>query len=523
VFGKKLIARDFDTARQFARECNMDALTMDGDEVNRKGALEGGFHDERRSKLKAYLGIVESKSKLDDAVQRQAKAQASSLEVDTDVAKVMGEIQKEEAKRANLKMQSAQTALELKQAAQDLSALEERLQKDKTDRLPAMKLELEALEAQADSYRNEMGTALQQSLSAADAKLLAELKVTSVELVQAAEAATKAFEEASVERQRLQSLLKDNLLLQRSEIQEKLSSAGGDGLGGDVDVGERALQLEQKRKELVVVSKEADNAAEAIRLHDKAALELKETIRKTKKLLDELKNKESRDAEELANAERQTEKQLNKRSMLVQKRDDSMRKIQQLGSLPAAELDEFAGDSAKELMKKLKKVNNDLTKYSHVNKKALDQYVNFSEQREGLLERKKELDKGAVAIEELITALDRQKEEAILRTFKGVSKHFSEVFKELVPQGKGQLIMRTSADAGDDDDDQAEDTQGSSSLSSSSGPRVHEFEGVQVIFSLQFIMLLCYYFIILYLLFNPVLFSNSSRCEFRLLLLVKCI
>lgn len=128
----------------------MDALTMDGDEVNRKGALEGGFHDERRSKLKAYLGIVESKAKLDDATKRQQKVQSASLEVDTAVAKVMGEIQREEAKRANLKMSSSQMALELKQANEDLATLEERLQKDQTERLPAMRIELEALQAQVN-------------------------------------------------------------------------------------------------------------------------------------------------------------------------------------------------------------------------------------------------------------------------------------------------------------------------------------------------------------------------------------
>lgn len=56
--------------------------------------------------------------------------------------------------------------------------------------------------------------------------------------------------------------------------------------------------------------------------------------------------------------------------------------IQQLGSLPAQELEAYAAESVRDLMKKLHKTNQQLTKYSHVNKKALDQYVNFSEQRE---------------------------------------------------------------------------------------------------------------------------------------------
>jgi len=47
-----------------------------------------------------------------------------------------------------------------------------------------------------------------------------------------------------------------------------------------------------------------------------------------------------------------------------------------------------------QLWKKLRQCNEELKKYSHVNKKALDQFVNFSEQKEKLMKRKDELDKG---------------------------------------------------------------------------------------------------------------------------------
>lgn len=44
-----------------------------------------------------------------------------------------------------------------------------------------------------------------------------------------------------------------------------------------------------------------------------------------------------------------------------------------------------------QLFKKLEQCNEELKKYSHVNKKALDQFVNFSEQKEKLIQRKEEL------------------------------------------------------------------------------------------------------------------------------------
>jgi structural maintenance of chromosome 3 (chondroitin sulfate proteoglycan 6) len=60
-------------------------------------------------------------------------------------------------------------------------------------------------------------------------------------------------------------------------------------------------------------------------------------------------------------------------------------------------------------------------------------------------------------VKELIESLDRKKDEAINRTFRGVSAHFKDVFKELVPNGAGELIMRTAMDEGESDDEDEKD------------------------------------------------------------------
>jgi len=146
--------------------------------------------------------------------------------------------------------------------------------------------------------------------------------------------------------------------------------------------------------------------------------------------------------------------------MNTAKRDSYMRMIQDLGSLPPpAELKNHQNKSISDLDKELERVNKKLKKYSHVNKKAFDQYVNFSEQRESLIRRKEELDRGAEKVKELVESLDRKKDEAINRTFRGVSKHFAEVFKELVPLGAGELIMRTAMDEGGEGNDEVTDEE----------------------------------------------------------------
>lgn len=73
--------------------------------------------------------------------------------------------------------------------------------------------------------------------------------------------------------------------------------------------------------------------------------------------------------------------------------------------------------------------------------------------------------------------LNDYQEEAILRTFRGVSHHFSEVFSELVPGGEGKLIMRTTGDettGGEELDEGTGTGTGSGSISLS------VFQGVQV-------------------------------------------
>mgnify|MGYP001258088725 CR=1 FL=1 len=97
-------------------------------------------------------------------------------------------------------------------------------------------------------------------------------------------------------------------------------------------------------------------------------------------------------------------------------------------------------------MKKLQKVNEGLKKFAHVNKKAFEQYSNFTKQRDTLITRREELDKSAQSIQDLVQVLDQRKDEAIERTFKQVAKNFEEVFEKLVPAGRGRLIIQRRID-----------------------------------------------------------------------------
>uniref|UniRef100_M1A5I1 Structural maintenance of chromosome n=1 Tax=Solanum tuberosum TaxID=4113 RepID=M1A5I1_SOLTU len=128
----------------------------------------------------------------------------------------------------------------------------------------------------------------------------------------------------------------------------------------------------------------------------------------------------------------------------------------------------------------LHKCNEQLQQFSHVNKKALDQYVNFTEQREELQRRQAELDAGDEKIKELISVLDMRKDESIERTFKGVAKHFREVFSQLVQGGHGFLVMMKKKDGEEDDNDPDDDEPRADAEG-----RVEKYIGVKVSFTGQ--------------------------------------
>lgn len=51
VFGKAVICANLDIADRCARNYGLNAVTMDGDRVGKRGEMTGGYHDRRKSRL----------------------------------------------------------------------------------------------------------------------------------------------------------------------------------------------------------------------------------------------------------------------------------------------------------------------------------------------------------------------------------------------------------------------------------------------------------------------------------------
>lgn len=432
VFAKTLICRDLDVATNLSRTSNLNCVTMDGDTVNKKGALSGGYHDQRRSRLGAMKGIKELTKQCNAKREESSKLKDQLQELDQEISKVLGEFEKQEAKRTHLREQSRQVLRDLSELRDELSTAQQSLEQRRLA-VAAIEEGLSGLQKTAEDLRAEKGTEMLSQLTSQEQSSLQRLDPQLRAKKEEAVSVRERRMEADARVKELEARLKNNLVRQRDRHKQATDT---------LDVAATEEALASRRAESTAAEAHAadlDTRLKDIDVRISTAGSRTEELKAEEEKLRVLTRDDSR---RLQDDSKEMEKLLGWRSVLQQRKDDAVRKIRELGSLPAEAFEKYRGKASTELHRLLAKTNEKLKQYAHVNKKALDQYVGFSEEKEVLTKRVEELNKAHEKIQELLSVLDQRKDECIERTFKQVAIKFREVFSELVPSGKGQLVMQ---------------------------------------------------------------------------------
>lgn len=459
VFGKTLICRNMETATQIARTQNLDCITLEGDQVSRRGALTGGYYDMRRSRLDLQKGKMEYQQKL--AVQeREYQEHKQKLEaVETKINNLVSEMQKMETRNSKNKDTFDKMRADLRLMTEEKQAIEKSMSSKETS-VASLKASLETMQGSAASLNEELGSDLLSQLSVEDQREVDYLNDQIKNLTQQNKEALTERIRLEGEKNKLENLLHNNLMKKRDRVLHDLQ---------EVSVADRRHKLEQYQTELEQEDEKLTNFKEQTKELDAQLEKMNKEQKEMQSNLENWRAKEKEYQDKISDDAKDLEKMTNKQSLLLKKKDECMKKIRELGSLPSDAFEKYQSFNLKQLFKKLENCNQELKRYSHVNKKALDQFVNFSDQKEKLIKRKEELDSAHQSILDLMNSLDQRKYEAIQLTFKQVSKYFSEIFKKLAPQGHAQLVMKK----GDTDQGEEEDSQ-------DSVPLVEQFTGVGI-------------------------------------------
>ncbi|XP_068651739.1 structural maintenance of chromosomes protein 3-like [Aristolochia californica] len=447
VFGRTAICRNLDVATKVARTDNLDCITLEGDQVSKKGGMTGGFYDDRRSKLKFIKIIKQNTKSISSKEDELLKVRNSLQEIDQKITRLVSEQQKFEARRNHDKSELEQLKQDIALATKQKESTSKALEK-KEKLLANAHNHIEQLKASVATKKAEMGTELIDHLTPEEKELLSRLNPEITELKERFIACKTNRIETETRKTELEANLSTNLVKRQQELESIVNSADSGTLPAEADL---------KRQELRDAKASLDETTQQLKSVAERLENLTRRTREIRKEKDELKAIEDDYQQSIQDEGKDLEQLLNKRKVLLARQEEYTKKIRDLGSLPSDAFETYRRKNIKELQKMLHKCNEQLQQFSHVNRKALDQYISFTEQREELQKRQAELDAGDEKIRELISVLDQRKDESIERTFKGVARHFREAFSELVQGGHGYLVMMKKKDGAPGDDDNDED------------------------------------------------------------------
>lgn len=447
VFSRTVICRDLDVATNVARANGLNCITLEGDQVSKNGGMTGGFYDPRRSKLMFISIIKKNESSIQKKKDELEKISKELQDIDREINNLVSKQQRLDAEHGHMKSELEHLKQDIANAFKQKQSISRALEK-KGKLLGNAHTQIDQIRAGIAMKKAEMGTDLVDQLTAEEKDLLSRLNPEITELKEKLLSSTTSRIEIETRKEELETNLSTNLVRRQQELEAIIMSADSGTLPMEADL--KRQEWEDSNGTVVELMKQLNQVLQSIDEYTKK-------IKSNRNEKDRIKTTEEEYERTLLDEAKELENLLNKRNLLLSKQDDCKKKFRDLGSLPSDAIERFKKKSIKELVKILHKSNEELKQFSHVNKKALDQYMNFTEQREQLQKRRAELDAGDQKIRELISVLDQRKDESIERTFKGVARNFREVFSELVQGGHGYLVMMKKKEGEPENDENEED------------------------------------------------------------------
>jgi len=450
VFARTIICPNLEVASSYVKSHGVNAITLDGDRIERKGAMTGGHHDPSRSRLDAVrnVALLQEAYGSESSRQEQIKQEIDSL--DQNITAFAGERQQLESRSQRMLQSRKVIQQELDLLREEKASCQQRSynlqlsQEQLTRELSTCLVKRNALQA-------ELQTPLRRGLqSEGKAQLKSLTSIADRQEKQVAEMVAQINEmtnkkqmleielNGKLKRDREVIVTQLELMEEGSSFSQEMAELGG---GNVQSIATRKKQLNQTKKQLTDRQKVLDRLEQQV-------IGLQADIEKLNVQKDQAERLVAEEARKIDKQDKTFNKISAKMREYSSRKEEAERKIRELGVVPGdANNNKFTGMTAEKIFKQLHTINAALKKFSNVNKRAVEHYDSFTKQRDQLLERQQDLEKSSESIEELIDTLDMRKDEAIDRTFKQVGKNFAEIFEKLVPMGKGKLIMQSKIDA----------------------------------------------------------------------------
>lgn len=169
VFGKTCVCKDLTVAAAYVRSHNLNTITLDGDKVDRKGALTGGYHDVRRSRIEGVRAVTSWMDKYERDNQRLQEAKVEISKLEQEITGIVGKMQVLNNQRSTAQASREPLLQEAAKLEEERQQLKERISKVHMDG-NELDLEIASLAQRLKDYEKELASPMADQLSPAEVK-----------------------------------------------------------------------------------------------------------------------------------------------------------------------------------------------------------------------------------------------------------------------------------------------------------------------------------------------------------------
>jgi len=174
VFGKTCVCKELTMAAAYVKSHGINTITLDGDKVDRRGALTGGYHDVRRSRIEAIKSVTTCRGKYDGSKAKSQEVKTATSRLEHDITQIGGKITVAMGQLNQIKDSRDRLVEEGNTLSQKKDRLKDRTEKSEVD-IQELETELTELRTKIESYAAEMRTPLANAITREEEELVVNL------------------------------------------------------------------------------------------------------------------------------------------------------------------------------------------------------------------------------------------------------------------------------------------------------------------------------------------------------------
>jgi len=174
VFGKTCVCKDLTIAASYVRSHGINTITLDGDKVDRKGALTGGYHDVRRSRIEGIKNVTTWRAKHEADRKRSDDTKQAISRLEQEITALAGKITILNGQQGQIRESRDRIMEDGVSLNREREKMKERIVKLEMD-VDELEMEQHSLLTKIKDYRQELTSPMSNGLTREEEALIVAL------------------------------------------------------------------------------------------------------------------------------------------------------------------------------------------------------------------------------------------------------------------------------------------------------------------------------------------------------------